>query len=239
MTICPPTPTGRLGAAVIACAGLLCCARNTERGSVTGGSTSVAPPVAHDHPAAAVHDPAAAPDAGEGFVIESFASYFGRNDFLLVVRSADASVELIDSPGSEVANPGKAIGRFRAHLPGDSLAKMEALLPEQLAPMPASSEPESHGPPRVMDAPTSGITVTRAGVNRPLVAPSTHEPSPELLNLLADARAEAHRHPVEAIRLTIEKRQDGFVFDLQSVGTGSGASPTLSRSVAGRPGSRS
>jgi len=173
--------------------------------------------------------------AAQPFVLERSDQYMGTKDFLLVVRSREASIELTVSPQDPfAAQRGHSIGLFRAPLPPAIGAKMTALLPSLLAPMPASAGRPPSGPPGVFDAPTSSLTVEQAGIERELHAPETHDPSPELLQLLGEATVVALEHPVAAIQVAARETQDGFLFEVHNVGS---APVTLSHPLALRDGS--
>jgi hypothetical protein len=198
---------------------------NAARGPV---ATSVTSPVGTSVASVAVSGPAASSvgtpfdpaDLAQAFVIEHNASYFGRNDFLLVVRSREASIDLVESPQDvTVSFEPTPIGHFRADLPPAVRASIGALLPVLLTPMPVSSGHHSPGDAPVMDAPSWGVTVERGGVRTPLRAPATHDVPEALLDLLRDARTEARKHPVEAIRITAALGHGDFLFQVESVGS--------------------
>lgn len=170
--------------------------------------------------------------AAQPFVLESFTSYLGADDQRLVVRSREATVELTESPqDSSAVRDGATLGRFRAELPPRLRDQLAALLPGLLAPSPAP--PAGSTPPRVMDAPVSGVTVEQAGVKRTLMAPEAHSPSPDLIALLVMLREEARRHPLEAIQLKASPASGGFALEVVSVGT---APVTLAHPLALRDG---
>jgi hypothetical protein len=153
------------------------------------------------------------------FTIELTASYFGQNDLLVVVRSADCSIDLLQSPQDfTVAKPGAAIGHFHAPLPTDLRDRFAALLPEQLSPQAVLAGHVSPGSQPVMDSPSWGVTVEADGVRHLLHAPETHDVGTALRTLLAQAREEARKQPVEAIRVDLTQEGDDLVLGIENVG---------------------
>jgi hypothetical protein len=166
--------------------------------------------------------PAALTDAQANlpFVVTMQQSYFGQNDFLLTLRSADLSGELVVSPQDSVACGARPIGRFRVTLPDTLFSRLAEALPK-------APEPEDafH---LERDSTTVTIVVSRGSWSRRFVhfradwqgvRPDEEQLFHQLVEVLQDGEKQIRLHPTDAIELNATRQGDRLVLEIRNVGT--------------------